>query len=190
MRAFSLDDLPGRIAEDLRCGPGARVLDLGCGPGTLEREILAREPRARCVGLDPDVSMLRHARSAAPEGAAWSAALAQRLPFGDEMFDAVAATLLLHHLTPEEKRQALGEARRVLRPGGGLWITDWTAPHGAAKAGFWIVRLVDGLSRTADHAAGRLDRFIAEAGFGAPRVLRRRDLALGTITHYHATPTG
>ena len=186
MRAFSLDDLPGRIAEDIACGPGARILDLGCGPGSLERAILAREARARPIGVDPDLSMLRHAGGQTTAGAVWIAALAQRLPFADETFDAVAATLLLHHLTPDEKRRALAEARRVLRPGGGLWVTDWTAPRGAAAAGFWIVRLVDGLERTADHAAGRLDGFIEEAGFGKPEPLRRRELALGTITHYRA----
>lgn len=186
MRRFSLDDLPANIAADLACPPGTAVLDIGSGPGSLHQAVQDAQPAARIAGIDPDADMLAHARSAAG-GGAWVAGLAQSLPFRDGTFDRVAMTLMLHHLTHEQRVHALSEARRVLREGGRLFVTDWTAPTGFAKASFLIVRMVDGFSRTEDNAKGRLGELIRTAGFTGLAELRRRKLWIGTIAHLAAT---
>lgn len=184
MRWFSLEDLPGWIAEDLALEPGMRVLDVGCGPGSLAQAVGSKSPAARMFGLDPDEAMLRHAQAQNNPGAGWAAGFAQALPFRDGSFDRVTMTLLLHHLLRPEKQAALAEAMRVLRPGGRLLVTDWTAPHGAAALGFLIVRTVDGFDRTADHAHGRVERLLLDAGVTDLRKLRTRELPLGTIAHF------
>ena len=47
------------------------------------------------------------------------------LPFNDNQFDAVFASLSLHNVKPKQaRRQALTEALRVLKPGGRLVIID------------------------------------------------------------------
>jgi len=98
--------------------------------------------------------------------------LAQRLPFSDNAFDIVIATLFLHHLTHAQKIQALCEGRRVLRPGGWLHVADWNRPRrGILAMGFARVRLLDGYERTADHAAGRLGDLLA--AYGARLTSRR-----------------
>lgn len=84
-----------------------RVLDVG---GARQRGAFRRPAGARWVvadierGFRPDVG-----------------ADVQALPFRDAVFDAIKATELLEHV-PDVAR-ALGECRRVLRPGGHLVIT-------------------------------------------------------------------
>ena len=48
---------------------------------------------------------------------------AVRLPFPDRVFDRVVCTFALHHI--REQRRALGEAHRVLTPGGQLLVITW-----------------------------------------------------------------
>ena len=191
MRGLSLADLPGLVAEDLELRPGMRVLDIGCGPGSLAREVLSRQPAALVFGVDADRQMLHYAKPGAGARAFWSHGFAQALPLADESFDCAAMTLLLHHLTRAQKEFALAEAMRVLRPGGRLLVTDWMAPKGGGKLGFLLVRALDGLAQTADHAHGRLERLLSAAGVEKLRKARTRNLWLGTIAHFTGTkPAG
>jgi SAM-dependent methyltransferase len=92
---------------------GGLALTVGVG-ATREAEMLAR--RSRLVAID---------RAPIDRGCA-SYALAARadavaLPFGDGTFDAVFIFDVLEHI--EDDARALGEIRRVLRPGGKLLLT-------------------------------------------------------------------
>src|SRR6266852_4116287 len=57
-----------------------------------------------------------------------AAAAARRgaLPYPDRSFDAVVANLGIHHVPRPDK--AIGEAMRVLQPGGRLTFTSWAVP--------------------------------------------------------------
>jgi ubiquinone/menaquinone biosynthesis C-methylase UbiE len=55
--------------------------------------------------------------------ATWRAADAQELPFPDASFDAIVCAFGLMFVP--DKRRALAEMRRVLRPGGTLLLTTW-----------------------------------------------------------------
>lgn len=99
-----------RVDADLAAAAAhftGRVLDVG---GARQRGAFRRPAGARWVVADiqrafrPDVG-----------------ADVQALPFRDAVFDAIKATELLEHV-PDVAR-ALGECRRVLRPGGHLVIT-------------------------------------------------------------------
>jgi SAM-dependent methyltransferase len=100
------EDVHGRVAERLLAERLTPVLDVGCGDGELARHL----PDAAWVGVDSSLEMLTRA----PQPSIRADAIA--LPFEDASFASVAVLYVLYHLP--EPRQALAEARRVLRPGG------------------------------------------------------------------------
>jgi SAM-dependent methyltransferase len=94
-------------------GPGRRVLDLGCRYGALTR---AYADGNDVVGVDVDREALAEAGKLGIE-TVW-ADLDEPLAFDDETFDTVVCGEVLEHLRFPDR--LLGEARRVLRPGGTL----------------------------------------------------------------------
>ena len=104
---------------------GRDVLDLGAGTGHYAAWSAARGAR-RVVAVDLTPEMLAGgARGAVVADAA-------RLPFTAQSFDLVIAALLLSFVA--DVRAVLGEASRVLRPGGLLLISDL---HPVATARGW-----------------------------------------------------
>jgi ubiquinone/menaquinone biosynthesis C-methylase UbiE len=129
--AAAYDSLAGRVTARLAdpllaavgAGPDTRLLDVATGPGYVAAA--AAERGADVVGLDFSDTMLAFARERA-SGVEFVQGDATDLPFEDETFDAVTAAFLLLHLgTPE---RAVGEAERVLRPGGRVAFSVWDAP--------------------------------------------------------------
>lgn len=99
----------------LRLEPGCRVLEVGCGGGAL----LSRLESAgfEAVGVDLLEEAVRAAREMVREATVLRVD-AVSLPFEDSSFDRLAAHHLVEHL--DDMPAALGEWRRVLRPGGVL----------------------------------------------------------------------
>lgn len=147
---------------------GGTLLDVGSGTGTFALEFARRRPDARVVGIDGDPEILALARSKPGSKAVeWHQALAGELPVEDDSVDVVTISMVLHHLLPDQKREALEEIRRALRPGGLLLVTDWGRPQDPlVGAVFYVSQMIDGFDRTADHRAGRLPGMIEGAGFG------------------------
>ena len=155
------------LIEQAQIAPGHRVLDVGCGTGTLTLMVKHVAPAAEVIGIDGDPKILAIARAKAGHAAVqFDEGLATTRPDPDASFDRVLPSLVLHHLTTADKERSFTEMLRVLRPGGGLHIADWTKPAGlAARAVFGVVRLVDGATTTRDNAEGRLPGMVAAAGF-------------------------
>jgi SAM-dependent methyltransferase len=93
--------------------PGQRTLDLGCGEGRLSRDLKALGHRVTAIDLSP--TMVAAAREADPELEVHLADAAS-LPFEDEAFDLVLAFMSLQDV--DDLKGAVGEAARVLEPGG------------------------------------------------------------------------
>ncbi|MFD8478681.1 class I SAM-dependent methyltransferase [Kitasatospora sp. NPDC059673] len=100
---------------------GTRLLDVGTGPGTIAAAACARGAEVTAVDAEP--SMLELARRAAPSARVELATLPE-LPCPDDEFDALVANFVLNHVG--RPLLALGELRRVLRPGGRLALTIWS----------------------------------------------------------------
>jgi ubiquinone/menaquinone biosynthesis C-methylase UbiE len=99
---------------------GRRILDAGCGSGPLLAVL--RDRGAIVTGFDKSAGMLELARRRLGDDADLTVAvLGSPLPFPDDTFDDVTASLVLHYL--EDWGPALAELRRVLKPGGRLIVS-------------------------------------------------------------------
>lgn len=99
---------------------GRRVLDAGCGSGPLSAALRAKG--AIVTGFDSSSAMVELARQRLGEDAALHVAdLSQPLPFADDAFDDVVASLVLHYL--QDWTVPLAELRRVLKPGNRLILS-------------------------------------------------------------------
>jgi ubiquinone/menaquinone biosynthesis C-methylase UbiE len=125
---------PNRAFVDrlVELGASGLMIDLGCGPGHIPLLVCERIAEARVVGVDLAESMLLHARrhlAASPFGERIEYRLGDvaKLDFPDASFDSVFSNTLLHHLP--DPQPFLGEAARLLRPGGTLLIRDLFRPQ-------------------------------------------------------------
>lgn len=146
----------------------SRVLDLGCGTGTLLLIGYELHPDASWVGVDPDGAVIDRARrklAVAGARARLELGSATALPFAGASFDRVLSTLVIHHLDPNQKREAFAEILRVLRPGGEVHIADFGVPRGlfTRAASFVIEKL--GHEHVEENFTGMLPSRLAAAGF-------------------------
>ncbi|AQT82567.1 bifunctional demethylmenaquinone methyltransferase/2-methoxy-6-polyprenyl-1,4-benzoquinol methylase [Mycolicibacterium litorale] len=105
----------------LGVGPGDTVLDLAAGTAVSTVELA--KSGAWCVAADFSVGMLQ-AGAARPVPKV--AADATKLPFGDEVFDAVTISFGLRNVV--DHTAGLREMARVTRPGGRLVVCEFSTP--------------------------------------------------------------
>jgi len=183
--------LKGRLIDQAGIAPGHGVLDVGCGTGTLAILAKTRQPRARVVGLDGDPGVLEIARekiARAGVDVELREGLANAEPtFEPASFDRILSSLVLHHLTTEQKREALAAMHRWLRPAGELHVLDF-GPQGnvllalLARGVGWL----DGATRLRDNWEGRLPDLMRAAGFARADELGRAITPFGSVSFYKA----
>jgi ubiquinone/menaquinone biosynthesis C-methylase UbiE len=103
---------------------GSRVLEIGCGTGFICRTLARHAHVASVVGVDPSPVFIDRARSLASDLAhvSFECADGRALPHRQESFDGVVLNTTLSHVP--QPQLLVGEAHRVLRPGGWLAIFD------------------------------------------------------------------
>ena len=117
-----------QVAEEVVSGfKEGKLLDLGTGPGYLPVEIIKRAPKIQIVGIDLSRKLIRMARIRArsenlSKHLIFEVANAANLRFGNDSFDMVISTGMLHSLKRPSK--VLKEIYRVLKPDGIAWIFD------------------------------------------------------------------
>ncbi|GCB47961.1 class I SAM-dependent methyltransferase [Streptomyces sp. NL15-2K] len=107
------------VIGTVRAMGGRRVLDVGCGIGRHTRALA--EARLETHGVDRSESGIVYARELArKEGLDLRLRVTDfaSLPYESESFDYVLAWNVVYHGTEDDLAAALGEIRRVLRPGG------------------------------------------------------------------------
>jgi ubiquinone/menaquinone biosynthesis C-methylase UbiE len=106
------------------------VLDLGCGAGDSLATLLAAGGPARVTGIDPDESRIARARDRIRPGR-FEVGDARALPFDDSAFDIALLFTVLSSVPDDADRRAIAaEARRVVRPGGGVLVYDFALNPG------------------------------------------------------------
>jgi 2-polyprenyl-3-methyl-5-hydroxy-6-metoxy-1,4-benzoquinol methylase len=104
-------------------GKGRTLLDLGCNWGRWT--IAAARAGWRATGIDRGKKSVRAAKRVAEQlgiDADYVLGDVRELPFPNASFDAVFSYSVLQHLAKNEISTVVAEIRRVLRPGGIVWI--------------------------------------------------------------------
>jgi ubiquinone/menaquinone biosynthesis C-methylase UbiE len=136
----------GAMRESLLSDAAGRVLEIGGGTGSNLRYYGELDS---LVVSEPEPAMLRRlqdkVRQQAPRAEVVQAP-AEVLPFEDASFDTVVSTLVLCGV---DQQRALGEVRRVLRPGGRLLFLEHVRSDDPALARFqdrmnWLNRFLVG----------------------------------------------
>jgi demethylmenaquinone methyltransferase/2-methoxy-6-polyprenyl-1,4-benzoquinol methylase len=159
--------------------PGERILDIAAGTGTSSAALT--KTGATVIAFDFSPGMIAEGRKRHPE-LEFIEGDAQKLPFGDNEFDAVTISFGLRNIN--DPKAALAEMYRVLKPGGRLVICEFSKPPVALlRAGYnaylkYIMPTVVGVTSSNDEAydylvdsirawpdQGELSRWIRGVGF-------------------------
>jgi ubiquinone/menaquinone biosynthesis C-methylase UbiE len=162
--------LTERLGELLTLTPESHVLDVASGRGTSAFQ-LAKTFGCNVTGIDLSEENVRLAAVETPQRGltgrvSFQLGDAERLPFGDETFDAIICECAF--CTFPSKPIAAQEFYRVLKPGGQLGLSDLTrteAPIPELEGLLsWIVCIGDALP------AVRYVAILQQAGFQVPLV--------------------
>jgi len=170
--------------EKSQLKPGEKVLDVGCGTGGVTIPAKQRVGKTGgAAGIDPAPEMIAVARKKADRAKLdidFRVGVIESLPYADASFDVVTSSLMMHHLPHELQVKGLAEIRRVLKPGGRVFIADMLR---LSKS------LHDRLFATLTLHGGRAERFgiqdlpktMEEAGFENVKLLDESFLTIGFL---------
>ena len=115
-----------RVIEDVETAglpDGTRMLDVGTGPGRIPRQVAHDRPSWIVEGVDLSPQMITYARAQDRDRlVTFTVGDVAALPHPDDSFDLIVSSLSQHHWG--DVAAGLRDLRRVLRPGGRLWIYD------------------------------------------------------------------
>ena len=182
--------LTGRLGELLALTPESHVLDVASGRGTSALHI-AETFGCRVTGIDLSEENVGQATAEAAEhGLAEQITFqlgdAERLPFGDETFDAILCECAF--CTFPSKSVAAREFYRALKPGGQLGLSDLTRSEatipGLEGLLSWIACIGDALP------AKRYVATLQEAGFRVSRTEDHSDALVEMVRQIQAKLLG
>jgi ubiquinone/menaquinone biosynthesis C-methylase UbiE len=146
------------------------VLEIGAGTGAT----LSLYPKTvtRLVMCEPDPHMRRKLQAKKPANIDISDASIEKLPFDSASFDAVVCSLVLCSVS--DQQAALGEIRRVLKPGGRLVFLEHIAAEGKPDRLKWQRRVEPLWKHVMGncHLTRRTEAAIEAAGFRIERIQR------------------
>jgi len=121
------------VAAYVTIPDGGRGLDVGCGSGALTIACAKRNPKAEMLGIDrwgkeyASFSKKLCEDNSKAEGVSNTSFMqgnACKLPFEDEIFDAVTSNYVYHNIPSNDRQSILLETLRTLKKGGTFAIHD------------------------------------------------------------------
>lgn len=172
--------------------PGNRIVDIGCGTGTLAIALKATEPESEIFAVDPDPAVLEIARTKAGTVGAdikWFEAMGDALDgiAALQGCDKIVSSLVFHQCPIEVKQDIAAQMRRLLRPGGQLFVADYGEQRSPLmRMLFRQIQWLDGFEYTEPNARGCMPELLAAAGFDAVDEVRIISTPTGSISIYRA----
>lgn len=123
----------GAVLDAARVQPGVRLLDAGCGAGLLP--LLASLRGAEVSACDASAALVSIARERLHDADVREADL-ESLPWDEARFDAVTSVNAIFYAADMEV--AMGELRRVVKPGGRVVVTAWGSPTECEFLSAWL----------------------------------------------------
>jgi len=112
------------LAETGRPLDGLVFLDIGCGTGKIEMALAECFAGATALALDPSLESLQVAAARAGQGIRFICAGGEAVPLASDIADVALFATVLHHMNEPQSEASLKEARRVLKPGGLLFVFE------------------------------------------------------------------
>lgn len=159
----------GKLLAALAPRAGETIVDLGAGTGSLAIMIKNAQPLSTVIGIDPDPAIIAVAQvkiAAAGHEIEMIQAYGDANVLADASADKVVSSLVLHQCSQEAKSGLLGNALRLLKPGGRLLVADYGLQRTLLMSMlFRQVRALDGFTNTRANKDGQIPGLIAAAGF-------------------------
>jgi demethylmenaquinone methyltransferase / 2-methoxy-6-polyprenyl-1,4-benzoquinol methylase len=195
-----------RLVKAVKQGSPAAVLDLATGSGDVAF-VLAKKlpPETRITGMDfcqpmLDEAVIKQQSSGRFPNITFQQGDGMALPLADAQFDAVTISFGLRNMA--DRHKALGEMHRVLRPGGRLFILEFSQPYNWFKPVYYfylrrilpsIAALVTGDRGAYEYLCGSIEQYpshqamsaeVLRAGFASVEVTR---MTFGSVALHAAT---
>lgn len=169
--------------------PNEKIMEFGFGTAQNLIGALKTEIQAFYYGLDVDPKVEKIAKDKLQKlGFLKKVQLdlysGKKFPYPDNSFDKVFSCLVFHQLKTDEKKAALKEIYRVLKPSGQILICDWGAPNNLfCSLGFYLVQILDGFETTSDNRKGLIPHFLKEVNFSNIQKIDYVNTKIGTLSY-------
>ena len=136
------------------------ILDLATGSGDLAQAVKSACPLTKVLGADFSVPMMREAQKRQFNNLVAADGLA--LPFRDGVFDVLTVAFGLRNMASWP--DALREMSRVLRPGGRLFVLDFSIPRLPGVRQLYLFYLKEIMTRVAGWITGKREAYVYLCG--------------------------
>lgn len=178
-----------KLVQHLSPQPNEHIMEFGFGTGQNIIYALRTELKAKYTGLDIDPKIKTIAKTKLQElrflkNVRLDLYDGNVFPYPDNSFDKIFSCLVFHQLKTDDKKSALMEINRVLKPTGTLLICDWGKPlNFFSSLGFYLVQLLDGFKTTTDNRKGRIPEYLKITGFKEVQQIDMVNTKIGTLRY-------
>jgi len=114
-----------------------KLIDVGCGTGKLVK--FFNDNHFKAFGCDMYDDALKYARKINKKNTILKAS-AIKLPYNKNSFEIVTSISVIEHLTPREAKKFIQETKRILKPGGFLFLVtpNYATPFRILQGKKWF----------------------------------------------------
>ncbi|RYF80104.1 MAG: class I SAM-dependent methyltransferase, partial [Chitinophagaceae bacterium] len=122
--SFYFAEMKVKMLKAFESATSLHVLDLGCGDGTTEVFMQQYFPSWLLKGIDVSAKSIESARNKALPSATFQWYDGTAIPAEENSMDIVFVAGVLHHVNYDLHLTILNEIKRVLKPGGRLYLFE------------------------------------------------------------------